>query len=105
MSKQKQKIGKLSNVKRQAPVIVFGTQRIGAIYALRAGIDPNRIRLATHGADHLRGLSSGTITVVRVPKEYWTPSTFPCEKRVAETEQALKAFGQAGGTIEDVWMD
>lgn len=103
---RKQKIGKTPDVPREeSPIIVFGTQRIGAIYALRNGLNPKRIRLATHGEHHLQGFSGGTITVVRVSEEVWKPSTHPCELRTKETEQALKALEAAGTTINTVLLD
>jgi len=87
-----------------SPIIVFGSQRIGAIYALRNGLNPNRVKLATMGGDVLKGFKGVSVTVVRVPKDVWVPPTFPCERRVAETEQALKAFAEAGGSVEDVFL-
>jgi hypothetical protein len=85
-------------------VVVFGSQRIGAIYALRTGIDPRRIRLAT-GGEAMAGLLSGPITVVRVSDEEWQPPTYPCARRTQETEQALKRLAQEGATIRDVFLD
>lgn len=79
-------------------VVVFGTQRIGAIWALRNKVDPNTVRLATHGADRLRNLT-GTIIVVRVAKDVWEPWSHPCAARVRETEDELKRFKARGGTI------
>jgi hypothetical protein len=108
---RKQKIGKTPHGLREArdtfpPVIVFGTERIGAIYALRKGLPRSSIRLATGGAEMARLLSGReSITVVRVDPEVWKPSTHPCELRTQETEQALKAFEKAGGLIKTVWMD
>lgn len=85
-------------------VVIFGSQRIGAIYALRNNLDPRSIRLATGGAEMAR-LLSGPITVVRVSEEAWRPSTHPCELRTKETEQALKRLEQEGAEITTVRMD
>jgi hypothetical protein len=108
VSKQKRKIGRLSHEANTRPspsiVVVFGTQRIGAIYALREGIDPGRIRLAT-GGDEMARLLSGPVTVVRVSDEAWQPPTHACARRAQETEQALKALREDGITIRDVILD
>lgn len=93
-----------ANAEPQEHVVVFGTQRIGAIYALRAGINPKRIRLATEGMEAFRGVT-GAITVVRVSDEVWQPPTNPCALRTRETEQALKEARQAGVRIKDVFLD
>jgi len=106
MPKQR-KIGKTPNARDAhnplPPIVVFGTERIGAIYALRRGLNPRSIRLATGGAEMARLLSGAeSITVVRVDPEVWKPSTHPCELRTKETEQALKALEQAGTVITTV---
>jgi len=85
-------------------VVVFGSQRIGAIYGLRNNVRPEQIVLATAGADGFRG-RHGSVTVVRVSDDIWKAPTFPCERRCAETEQALKALEEAGVEVKTVWMD
>lgn len=109
MSKKQQKIGRLSvdrtDSAPEGHVVVFGTQRIGAIYALRAGINPRRIILATQGMEALRRISTGGITVVRVSEEAWQPPTNPCASRTRETEQALKTLREDGVAIRDVMLD
>lgn len=108
---KKTKIGKTPDGTRAArntvpPIVVFGTQRIGAIYALRRGLDPGSVRLATGGAEMASLLSGAeSITVVRVDPEVWKPSTDPCKRRAQETEQALKALEAAGTTITNVLLD
>lgn len=87
-------------------VVVFGTQRIGAIYALRNGIDPRRIILCTQGVEALRGIRAGGITVVRVTQDAWQPTTNPCATRTREVEQALKEGVEAKlFTIKTVRLD
>ncbi len=109
MSKQKRKIGKLShdrtNASSEGHVVVFGTQRIGAIYALRAGIDPRRVRLCTEGMEALHGSHALGITVVRVSEDAWQPPTNPCAARTREVEQALKTLREGGVAIRDVMLD
>jgi hypothetical protein len=85
-------------------VVVFGTQRIGAIYGLRNNLNPEQIVLATAGADGFRG-RHGSVTVVRVRDDIWKAPTFACEKRCAETEATLKALEEAGVEVNTVWMD
>lgn len=101
------KIGNKGRVAQPAPqsvVVVFGSQRIGAIYGLRNNKRPDQIILATAGADGLRGRYD-SVTVVRVADDVWKAPTFACEKRCAETEQTLKALEEAGVEVNTVWMD
>lgn len=84
-------------------VVVFGNQRHGAIYALRKGIDPSTIIIATKGAPAFHGVV-GPITVVRVPEEVWKPTTFACENRVRETEAEIKRILHSGEEVTEVML-
>lgn len=77
--------------------VMFGNQRHSAIYALRHGLNPRDIPVATQ-ADVLRGVNE-PVTAIRLPSHIWLPTTFPCENRVRETEAELKRIKQAGGTV------
>jgi hypothetical protein len=77
--------------------VMFGNQRHSAIYALRHGLNPRDIPVATQ-ADVLMGVNE-PVTAIRLPKHIWVPTTFPCENRVRETEAALKGLKQTGVEI------
>lgn len=81
-------------------VVVFGSQRIAAIWALRNQIRESDVVLATHGAEAFQGVL-GPLHVVRVSEEVWKPPTFPCEKRVAETEQEINRIRRNGRVITE----
>lgn len=83
--------------------VIFGSQRIAAIWTLRNRVDPNKVMLATAGADKLRGVK-GPITVVRVSKEAWVPPTSACERRVHEVVGRLKELKQQGVEIKEEVM-
>jgi hypothetical protein len=76
---------------------MFGNQRHASIYGLRKRIDPKGILIATR-ADALRGVH-GPVTVIRLPKYVWKPTTFSCENRVKEAEQELKRIKQGRGIV------
>lgn len=42
-----------------------------------------------------------TIITVRYPDEIWKAPTFPCEKRVAETERIIKGYQRLGVTVKE----
>lgn len=82
-------------------VVVFGSQRLAAIWALRHGMKPSDMILATQ-PERLRALKEkGLVHVVRVPPGYWAPATFPCEVRVRETEAELKGYKSNGGEVKE----
>lgn len=83
--------------------VVFGSERIGAIWGLRNNVSPHDTVLATEGAEGMKDIGS-EITVVRVSEHAWKPTTFPCEKRTAETEQELNRIRRNGGKITEVEM-
>jgi hypothetical protein len=68
--------------------VVFGTERIASIWALRNDVPRENVVLATQ-PDKVKKLK-GPVTVVRVKEEEWKPSTFPDENRVKDSEQHLK---------------
>jgi hypothetical protein len=80
-------------------VVVFGSQRIAAQWALRNKVRGDAVLLATEPGRLVGRDVGGYVAVVRVPEEYWLPTTHPCEKRVRETEQWLKEFKRKGGKI------
>lgn len=97
------------NLKQERPaerghgetVVVFGTQRIGAIYALRNGRDPKSVVLSVQGGDAIRGFAGGSIRVVRVSESDWKPSTTACERRSREMELELKRLKREGIEITE----
>lgn len=84
--------------------VVFGSQRIAAIWTLRNRVDPNKVMLATAGAERLRG-AKGPVTVVRVSEEAWAPPTHACEQRVREVVERLKDMKQQGVEIKEEVME
>jgi hypothetical protein len=68
--------------------VVFGTDSIATAWAAENDVPRENVVLATH-PDKVEDLE-GPITVVRVPKERWKPSTFPDENRVKDTEAIIK---------------
>ena len=83
--------------------VVFGSQRIAAIWALRNRVDPNKVMLATAGAEKLQG-AVGPISVVKVSQEAWVPPTSACERRVREVVGCLKDMKRQGVAIKEEVM-
>lgn len=65
-------------------VIVFGTRLLADNWARANHTDPKMVILATE-PEKVQG-RRGPFVIVRFPKDVWQPPTFPCEKRVRETE-------------------
>jgi hypothetical protein len=82
-------------------VVVFGSESIRAKWIRTNRADPEKVILATH-PEKLEG-HSGPVLTVRVPKEQWLPTTFPCEKRVRETEDILKRIKKQGGSVGEAF--
>jgi hypothetical protein len=79
--------------------VVFGSDAIATKWAKKHGIDKKDVVLATH-PDRVEAME-GAITVVRVTEEEWQPTTFPDEKRVAETEKILKKHKRKGEEVQE----
>lgn len=79
--------------------VVFGSDRIASIWALRNKVPRDQVVLATH-PDEVEKLK-GPITVVRVSQEAWKPTTFPDEIRVKDTEQHLKDHKKKDEVVEE----
>jgi hypothetical protein len=72
-------------------VVVFGSQRIAAIWALRNGKKVDDIILATQSARlPFPEKVKGDVMIIRTSAENWEPTTNPCAARVRETEQWLR---------------
>ena len=83
--------------------VIFGNQRHASIWALRNGkrdVNPHKIIIATRGEPGFRGVV-GPLHVVRVTPEVWLPTTWPCEKRVKETEEVIKRFKDKGEVVTE----
>jgi len=72
-------------------VVIFGSERLGELYARRNAINPRKIVLATQ-PQKLKGVV-GPVKVVKFPEEWWSPTTSACEGRVRDTKDALKVLG------------
>jgi hypothetical protein len=46
-----------------------------------------------------------TIVTVRFPDDVWKAPTFPCEKRVTETERIIKGYQRLGVTVLQVEVE
>lgn len=68
--------------------IVFGSERIATIWALRNDVPRENVVLATDPVAVEKLV--GPVTVVRVSKDEWQPTTFPDENRVRQTEDLIK---------------
>ena len=77
--------------------VVFGTDRIASIWALRNNVSRDSVILATHPEEVEE--MTGPVKVVRVSDEEWQPTTFPDETRVKETEKVLKALKRGGQEV------
>jgi hypothetical protein len=81
-------------------VVVFGSERLGELWARRNAYNPRKVMLATHGADKLMG-HQGPITTVRFASDIWEPVSSPCANRVREVEDAIKRHKKMGGEVND----
>lgn len=84
--------------------IVFGSEAHRSNYARRMAVNPLKVILATQPEkiQRLMTESVDTIKVLRFPKDIWKPPTFPCEKRVAETEGMIKGYQRLGVTVVEI---
>ncbi len=84
--------------------IVFGNVTHIRNYARAMAVDPRTIIAATQ-PEHIQGRmveAVDTIKVIRFPEDVWQPTTFPCEKRVTETERIIKGYQRLGVTVVEV---
>ncbi len=80
--------------------VVFGTQRLAMQYIWLYGVVAENVILATD-PDNLDG-HKGSVTTVRYSEEVWQPPTLPCEKRVRETEEAIRRLKKAGSEVKNL---
>lgn len=84
--------------------IIFGSDSHRTNYARAMAVNPLNVVTATQ-PEKIQALIKedvDTIKVIRFPVDVWKPTTFPCEKRVAETEGIIKGFQRLGITIVEV---
>lgn len=84
--------------------IIFGNDSHKRNYARAMAVNPLHVVVATR-PDLIHGYTMttvDTIKVIRFPEDVWKPTTFPCEKRVAETEAIIKSYQKLGITIVEV---
>ncbi len=81
--------------------IVFGSASNAKNYSRAKAVNPRFVIIATQPeliqskmAENIK-----TIKTVRFPDDVWKPITFPCEKRVAETERIIKGYQRLGVTV------
>ncbi|ASR83366.1 hypothetical protein SEA_MEDIUMFRY_76 [Arthrobacter phage MediumFry] len=81
--------------------IVFGNAWHAKSYARAKAVNPRLVVNATHPELIQSKMTNDvqTIKVIRYPEEVWKPTTFPCEKRVAETERIIKGYQRLGVTV------
>ncbi len=79
--------------------VVFGSDAIATKWAKKHGVPKENVILATH-PDRVEAME-GPMVVVRVTEEEWKPTTFPDEKRVAETEKILKRHKRKGEEVQE----
>lgn len=84
--------------------IIFGNASHAKNYSRALAVNPRYVVGVTHPELIQSKMVENikTIKVVRFPEEVWKPTTFPCEKRVAETERMIKGYQHLGVTIVEV---
>lgn len=81
--------------------IIFGNASHSKKYSQTNAINPRFIVLATQPELIISkmALDIHNIKIVRYPEEIWKPTTFPCEKRVRETESMIKGYQKLGVNV------
>lgn len=80
--------------------IVFGSASNAKNYSNAKAVNPRLVVCATHPElIQSKMVNVENIKVIRFPEEVWKPVTFPCEKRVAETERIIKGYQRLGVTV------
>ena len=84
--------------------IIFGSALNMKRYCTAKAVNPRLAVLATQPELIQSKMTNDVseIKVVRYPDEVWKPATFPCEKRVAETERIVKGYQRLDVTVTEV---
>jgi hypothetical protein len=87
--------------------IIFGSALNMKNYCRAKAVNPRLAVIATQPELIQSKMTNDiqTIVTVRFPDDVWKAPTFPCEKRVTETERIIKGYQRLGVTVLQVEVE